>query len=105
MEHLAEITFFLLEQSHNKILFDLEESTFYAKKLSESRKNQRKIFKTKKKIAESAADPGMVIAQVKKICFPIPHRTAPKPWADPAPKMEDETIWVVLTGKPKNEER
>jgi hypothetical protein len=56
-------------------------------------------------MAERAADPGMVMIQVRKICFPTPQRTEPKPWAEPAPKMEEETIWVVLTGKPSREER
>jgi hypothetical protein len=47
----------------------------------------------------------MVIIQVKKICFPTPQRTDPRYLADPAPRREEETIWVVLTGKPKREER
>ncbi len=55
--------------------------------------------------AASKADPGMVIIQVKKICLPIPQRTDPRRWADPAPKIEEETIWVVLTGNPNREER
>ncbi len=43
--------------------------------------------------------------QVKKICRPIPQRTAPRLWADPAPRIEEETICVVLTGNPNREER
>ena len=60
---------------------------------------------TKKRTAERAAEAGMVMIQVKKICFPTPQRTDPNPWADPAPRMEEETIWVVLTGKPKREDK
>ena len=51
------------------------------------------------------AEPGMVIIQVRKICLPTPQRTDPSLWADPAPRIEEETIWVVLTGNPKKEDR
>ena len=50
------------------------------------------------------ADPGIVMIQVKKMCLPISQRTRPMLWADPAPKIDDETIWVVLTGNPSAEE-
>ena len=52
-----------------------------------------------------SADPGIVMIQVRKICNPTPQRTEPRLWADPAPRMEEETIWVVLTGNPNREER
>ena len=38
------------------------------------------------------AAPGMVIIQVRKICFPTPQRTEPRYRADPAPRREEETI-------------
>ncbi len=44
-------------------------------------------------------DPG------KKDLPPTPQRTEPRLWADPAPRMEEEAIWVVLTGNPNREER
>jgi hypothetical protein len=96
VEHL-EKSHFLLEQGHYKFLFC--ESAYFMQSINLSAKTEKKV-ENQKKNCRKGGRPGMVIIQVQEDLLPTPSgRTRITRQA--SFRMEEETIWVVLTGNRK----